>query len=418
MTGAGEQPAAVVPPRVLVVTSTFPRWRADSEPAFVFNLCRYLRGRGMDIDVLAPHAAGAARHEVMEGLNVFRYRYFFTRLQSLAYSGGILARLARNPLNYLLVPWFLLAQAVAVIRRIRSVEYDVIHAHWLIPQGLICALARGTLGERAPALVCTSHGGDLYALEYPLFRALKKWAAARSDCLCVVSNAMKIRALTLGVDSARIRVMPMGVDLRHTFRPVEGVARVRRRLIFVGRLVEKKGLDTLLEALSRLADEYPDIELLIAGDGPLRVPLERKALALGLSGKAVFLGSVASDRLPDLYSSADIAVVPSVIAASGDQEGLGLVIIEAMGCGCAVVASALDAIGDVVDAETGLFARPGDPADLAEKIRRLLEDPGYCRRLSERAREKVLSRFDWEITGEAYARLLGGAGEQEASPAC
>lgn len=393
-------------PRILVITSTFPRWNNDTEPSFVFDLCRYLHGKGLQIDVIAPHAPGAKKHELLDGINVYRYPYFISGLQTLAYSGGILANLKKNPLNYLLVPFLVSAQALALYHRLKTTRYHLIHAHWLIPQGCVCAFINLFLGRKAPALICTSHGGDLYALNNFSFTRFKQWTINRCAHFCVVSSAMKKVAMNMGVNGGKISVMPMGVDMINEFKPVPEVKRNDQRLIFVGRLVEKKGAGCLLDAMARVIKTVPGAELLIVGDGPLRSTLEQKAKQLGLDDHVQFLGSVPHHQLPDLYSSAGIAVMPSVIDSAGDQEGLGLVIIEAMGCGCAVIASSLEAIRDVIDTDTGIFVTPGDTAALTEKICLLLRNRELRQQIAARGRDKVTKQFDWQVAGERYFQLI------------
>jgi glycosyltransferase involved in cell wall biosynthesis len=360
----------------------------------------------MQVDVLAPHAAGAKRHEIIDGINVYRYSYFFSRLQNLTYKGGILANLKNNPLNYLLVPLLILAQGLALYRRLAATEYRYIHAHWIIPQAMIATIVLSITGKQSPALICTSHGGDLYALNTLILNRIKRWTIDRCAHFCVVSNAMKQKAIELGGAAEKIRVMPMGVDLVDVFRPVAAVRRSEHRIIYVGRLVEKKGVRFLIEAMSTVIRSFPDAELLIVGDGPLRAGLEAQVTEAGINAHVRFHGSVQHNHLPALYSSASIAVVPSVIAASGDQEGLGLVIIEALGCECAVVASDLEAISDVLDPHTGCLARPGDAADLAAKITLLLKDPVLRKDLAIRGRHSVAARFDSRITAASYYRLM------------
>ncbi|MEX2354219.1 MAG: glycosyltransferase, partial [Gammaproteobacteria bacterium] len=268
--------------RILVITSTFPRWKHDTDPSFVFDLCCYLQAQGLQIDVLAPHAPGTLNHEVIEGITVYRYRYFFERLQRLTYAGGILENLKKNPLNYGLVPFLLIAQALVLFRLIRKGNYRVMHAHWLIPQGMICAAVKSLFGKNAPALICTSHGGDLYALDNFFFRWIKRWTIRRCKQFCVVSHAMKRKVTEMGIDPDKVEVMPMGVDLEKVFVPVSDITRQDKRLIFVGRLVEKKGVEVLLDAMQVLIPQFPEIELLIVGDGPLRRTLEHKVRAAGM----------------------------------------------------------------------------------------------------------------------------------------
>ncbi len=128
------------PRTILVLASTFPRWKDDVEPPFVYELCRRL-SKTFSVHVLAPHASGAAVEDQMEGIRVTRYRYFFSRWENLAFHGGILANLKQNPLRYALVPFFIMAQLVVLIRLLNRCQFDCIHAHWLIPQGLIAITA-------------------------------------------------------------------------------------------------------------------------------------------------------------------------------------------------------------------------------------------------------------------------------------
>ncbi len=394
-------------PRILVTTSTFPRWINDTEPRFVYDLCRSLHQQGLEVDVLAPHFHGAKDFELMDGIRVYRYRYFFiSRFQSLAYSGGIIANLKNNPLNFILVPYFLLFQFFALYRLLGSGKYCLVHAHWVIPQALVCAMVNLLRSGNPVAIVCTSHGGDLYGLDNPVFRQMKRWTIRQCKYFCVVSNAMQRKAIELGASADKTRVMPMGVDLEHQFRPMEEVVRKDKRIIFVGRLVEKKGVSYLLKAMIDVVKHDPDVELLIVGDGPLRPALEQQAVRDGLAGHVKFHGKVMNEQLPVLYSTASIAVVPSIIATSGDQEGLGLVIVEALGCECAVIASSLEAIKDVLDESTGCLVRPGSAEEIFKKISLLLGDRELRTRLAKQGRQKVLTRFEQHITSASYGRLL------------
>ena len=127
--------------KLLILTSTFPRWNGDDEPPFVYELSRRLQKK-FKIYVLAPHAAGCLSEEILNGINIKRFRYFFSRWEKLAYQGGILSNLKNKPWRYGLVPFFLMAEYVVLIRMLRRHRFDLIHAHWIIPQGLMALLAR------------------------------------------------------------------------------------------------------------------------------------------------------------------------------------------------------------------------------------------------------------------------------------
>jgi glycosyltransferase involved in cell wall biosynthesis len=395
--------------KILVLASTYPVKAGDATPGFVHELSRRLVSLGHEVDVITPHLPGSAGTELMDGVRISRFRYGPGPLEDLVGNGGIVSRLRQRPLRLLLVPPFLLAYMLAIARAVRRRTYDVVHAHWIIPQGLLAALL---LPRRRLPFVCTAHGGDLFALKARGFRWLRRLIAARAACVTVVSHYMREVLEHEGLPGGRIEVASMGVDLETRFVPVAGVARNPQQIVFVGRLVEKKGVAVLLDAFARLRTTHPATRLTIVGDGPERDALARQVATLDLDGAVEFVGARAQHELPALYSAASIAVVPSIVDRVGDQEGLGLVTLEAIGCGCAVIASDLSAIRDVViDGETGLLAQAGDAADCAAKLRRLLDDGNLRQRLGESARTKLM-RYDWREVTARYADLLSRAAQR------
>ena len=393
--------------RILVLSSTFPRWEGDTEPGFVLELCKRLADRDFGVDVLAPHTAKASTCEKFGGINVFRYKYFFTRFQKLAYNGGINANIRKYWYARLLVPLFIFFQCLAIYRRLKEDHYDIIHAHWIIPQALCCSLLFRIVPGIALPVICTSHGGDLYSYNSGFSRYIKKRVINDLAHLCVVSNAMKEEAVQLGAAGGKVNVLSMGVDLSARFKPVKGVMRDPQKIIFVGRFVEKKGINLLIDAVSLLRKQYPEVELVLVGDGPGRRRAREQVVEHGMESSVEFHGSMHQSALPALFSSAAIAVVPSVIDNTGDREGLGLVVIEAMGCECAVVVSSLAAMQDIVtDGETGLIFQMGSAEDLRDRLQYLLQQPHERQLLAERGREFVRSRYDWDIIAGQYQVLL------------
>ena len=394
--------------KLLVLTSTLPRWKGDTEPRFVEYL-GYALARHFDVVILAPRCPGAARQETYSqdgrSIAIHRFRYFLPAFESLAYEGGILSRLRRNPLRLLLVPFFLVAELISISKLQRKHRFDAIHAHWIIPQGLVASIFVLT-HRNAPPFLVTSHGGDLFALQGAFLTRLKRWVLGKASRTTVVSRAMRDYAAEIGCDVDKILVQSMGVDLHATFTPGDS-SHDRNGLIFIGRLVEKKGVNYLVEAMAPLVKRFPDLQLTIIGDGPLRKSLAALVRQLDLDANIRFLGNLPNVELPKHLRLAKIAVMPSVVAESGDQEGLGLVAVEAMGCGCAVVASDLAAIRDtVIDRETGLMAPPADPLGLAARIATLLEDDALRQRLADNGRQYALEHFDWRHVGNRYAQLL------------
>lgn len=393
-------------PRILVLTSTFPRWADDRLPRFVFDLSRGLT-RHFDLVVLAPHSAGAAETERMDGVTVRRFRYAPERWETLAYGGGILAGLRRAPVRAILVPFFLVASVRSTVLNLRREHFDVIHAHWIVPQGLVAICARWLAGRHVPIL-CTSHGADLFALRGSLLGRLKKFVIRHSDAVTVVSNAMLRGVADIDRQSLEhVQVSPMGADLQATFTPFRQTRRQENQLLFVGRLAEKKGLHILIDALPRIVAQMPAVRLRVAGDGPKKEELLALSMARNVSQYITWLGSKPHAELVMEYRRAAFLIFPSVRVEDGDQEGLGLVPVEALGCECPVVASDLPAVRDViVDGKTGVLVPPGDPARLAMEVLALLSDPSRRAMLARQGREMVVKQFDWQMVAHRYRILI------------
>jgi glycosyltransferase involved in cell wall biosynthesis len=390
-------------PQLLVLASTYPRWNGDPEPGFVHELCRRLSER-FNVIALVPDAPQADPCGSMDGVEVIRYRYAPRRWQTLVNNGGIAQNLRRFPWKWLLVPGFMLAQYFAARRLLARRPIDVIHAHWLIPQGLIALLLRAK--ARKPYVV-TSHGGDLFGLQHRMAVRLMQRIGASSCAMTVVSTAMQAEAMRLGLHSPRLEVLPMGVDLSSRFVSNGAIPRSANELLFVGRLVPKKGLTYLLNALPRIITRYPNAILKIVGFGPEEAALRSQSAKLGLEHAVHFLGALPQAELPILYQRAAVFVAPFVRDESGDQEGLPVALMEAIGCGCPVVVGKLAGIQDLLGSASEEFCvSPSDVPGLATSIIRALDNPGRAAEMVARIRHRVLPIVDWQSVSSAYARLL------------
>lgn len=382
-------------PLVLVVTSTLPRWDDDTEPRFVLDLCEALAG-WYRIVVLAPHCRGAARHEHRHGIEIRRFRYFPDWGEVLAYDGGMLPKLRRRPWLWALVPVFLAAQVLATARLLRRESPVLVHAHWLIPQGVAVGLAQRLARRRVP-IVCTAHGSDVTALRGPWARALQRWVARTSSRIGVVSLALGDELVRRGVDPTLIRVLPMGVAIPPA---ATALARDARLIAFAGRMVQGKGVELLLAALQRLSAGGSEVRLELAGGGPELDHFRRRAVALGLDRVVQFLGPVPQRRVQDLFARAAVAAMPS------DAEGLGLVMLEAMAAGCPVVVTDLPAVRGVVrPGANGLVFPERDGPALAAALQAFLMDGAFASRLGDQGRKDVQECFSWPAVAEQHHRV-------------
>lgn len=390
-------------PRLLVLASTYPRWAGDPEPGFVHELCRRL-ATCFEVIAIVPDAPHADASGVLDGVPVLRYRYAPRNMQTLVNDGGIAANLRRSRWKWLLLPGFLIGQYLAARRVLKSGGIDVIHAHWLLPQGWV---ARRLAHQYGVPYLVTSHGGDLFGLRSKAATAIKKRVAASCAAMTVVSHAMQAEALRQELNAPRIEVLPMGVDLRDRFVPDSRIARELDRLLFVGRLVAKKGLVHLLDAMPQILAARPDVVLDIAGFGPEEEALRAKVKALHLHEHVRFLGARAQAGLPDLYRRASVFVAPFVRDPSGDQEGLPVVLMEAIGCGCPVVVGSVAGVHDLLGADADAVSVPcGNAAALAAAVIAALDDPETSRARAERIRQAAVDLIDWQHIAAGYGRIL------------
>ncbi|MEJ1296690.1 MAG: glycosyltransferase family 4 protein [Candidatus Sedimenticola sp. (ex Thyasira tokunagai)] len=390
--------------RLLLLTSTFPRWQGDHEPPFVYELARRLTDN-WEVHVLSPHTAGLPTREQLSGITVHRFRYAPAAWENLAYQGGMLARLRQNPLRYLLLPLFLLGAYINARSITKKQNIDLIHAHWLLPMGFVAALLKYTKAYKGP-VICTSHGGDLFALRGKVTTLLKRFSIRMCDQITIVSNAMIEPIIALGADKDSIQIIPMGTDLDTLFTPPE-TSPDPDKLIFAGRLVKKKGVDTLLQAFKLVLQEKAQMQLHIAGDGPERAALETQATELKISHNTHFLGGITQERLATLFKEAACAVFPFTIADDGDQEGFGLVIVEAMGCGCAVIASPTPATRDILkDDHNSLLVDQKNPEQLSSAILHLRNNEKLRQKLANAGSIEVREHFCWYAITDSYNSLL------------
>jgi glycosyltransferase involved in cell wall biosynthesis len=199
----------------------------------------------------------------------------------------------------------------------------------------------------------------------------------------------------------------MGVDLRERFVPDAGEKRATDELLFVGRLVPKKGLPHLLDAMPRVLAQRPSVRLSIAGFGPEEASLRAQASRLGIESSVNFLGAMPQASLPQLYRRASVFVAPFIRDGSGNQEGLPVVLMEAIGCGCPVVVGEVAGVHDLLgDAASEVCVDAKNATALATAILATLDDPERATEQAKRIRDAAVSRVDWDVIGGGYAGLI------------
>lgn len=386
---------------LLVLASTFPRWKNDTEPRFVYDLCQELK-KEFNIIVLTSHYSGSRTFEELHGLKIVRYRYAPAYFEKLVYNGGITTNLKNNKLKWFLLPSFFISQLFSIFKLLRKHPVSVIHAHWLIPQGFLALIAARFI-KNPPRLLCTSHGSDLFGLNDPLSIVIKKWVLKKSDLITVVSTTMKNKALELAPEiQNKLSIIPMGTDLENTFKPNTQIQRQNNLILFVGRLVDNKGLDMLINSLAEVIKQNPETVLVIIGDGPGKELFQQLAENLKISKSIQFKGRLSHSEIAKWYAKATLAVFPFQQA-----EGFGLVMIEALGCGCPVIVGDVPAVHDVIEHnKTGLIVEQKNCQLLAKNIIQLLSSPKERMLLAENGRQYVLNKFSWNKSKQGYIDII------------
>jgi phosphatidyl-myo-inositol dimannoside synthase len=301
------------------------------------------------------------------------------------------------------------AQHRAIMNAARDRGADVVHAHWAIPTGPPAVMAARKL--HVPSVI-TMHGGDVYVnpeqgYDFPTrwyVRPALRWTLRHAGALTAITEDCRQHALRAGGPAERIRLVFNGTDLRR-FSPGDNGSRGDRwfgeHMIFACRqLFPRKGIRFLLEAGAQLKPRFPDLKIVVAGDGFERPALAQLASELGIASDVTFLGWVPNADLPPYYRAAAVSVIPSL------EEGFGIPAAEAMGCEVAVVASDAGGLPEVVeDGVTGLIVPRGDSTALAQAIGSLLADPERSRKMGQAGRERALRLFDWDRSAQQFEEL-------------
>jgi glycogen synthase len=401
--------------RIICPTYWYPQHATDTQATYVHDINRHLARRGHSVTVVTPGNQSLPASESFDGVKVIRFPMELPA--DLTYG-----RVAQTRVNYLgkiarvvVMSHYLQEQYRATMAAAREHQADVIHAHWAIPTGP--AAVRVAQRLRIPSVI-TMHGGDVYVnpeqgYDFPTrwyVRPALRWTLRKADALTAITEDCRQHALRAGAPASSIRLVFNGTDLGR-FSPVEhgnGAAdpRFGAHMVFACRqLFPRKGIRFLIEAAAQLKPRFPDLKVVVAGDGFERPELVRLAAELGIAADVTFLGWVPNTELPSYYRAAALSVIPSL------EEGFGIPAAEAMGCETPVVASDAGGLPEVVeDGVTGLVVPRGNSAALAAAIGSLLADPERRLRMGQAGRERALRLFDWDRTAAQFEEIYREVG--------
>ncbi|MEO8480717.1 MAG: glycosyltransferase [Acidobacteriota bacterium] len=398
---------------VVMVATSYPRFPGDGVGSFMEPIAKGIAARGHEVHLVAPWHPAITRGREDEGVFFHFFRYApMPSLNVFGYASGLQADTRLKNAAWMVAPAALAAGWFKAMRVAQKRRATVMHAHWVIPGGVIGAMA----ARRLP-LVVSLHGSDVFVAErHALVGRVARSVFARAAWVTACSDDLHQRALTLGAVPAATETVPYGVDLRRFAPDATSRTDVRATygvgdaplIVSAGRLVSKKGFEVLIDAVVRLRESAPTTRLLIAGDGDLRDALTARATRLD---QPVLIGNQSQDAIAKLAAAADIVAVPSVHDEAGNVDGLPNFALEALATGTPVVASRVGGLPQAIEhGVTGLLVPERDVAALAGALAALLVDPGRRRVLGQAAREAVARNFSWQAVAERLEGIYDHVG--------
>ncbi len=392
--------------KVLVTATTFPRWKNDSSPRFVYELSERLASK-YNLIVLAPHHKGAAKKENIGKLEVVRFAYFKPEsLQKLCYGGGIIPNMQKSLLAKMQMPLLIISEFLASYKIIKDKHINMVHAHWILPQGFVGVFLKRFLKVK---LLVSVHGSDLFPLKNIFFKKLQYSVIKDSDIITTNSKATKNELVKRFPEfSKKIEVIPMGVDVnifknKKTPKPKKYVK--NKILLFVGRLSDQKGLQYIIDAMPDIIKYDSKIKLLIIGEGPYEKVLRERLRENKIEEYVEFLGSLPVSAVVKYYNFADIFIMPSLSTKTG-TEALGLTLLEAMASGCAVIGTNVGGIPFVIKNNyNGILIKQKNSLELSNAVAEILKNKKISAKLGKNAAEFAKKNYSWGKISKDFMKI-------------
>ena len=311
-----------------------------------------------------------------------------------------------------LLPSLRVGRAVRKIARERSISTVFFGA-----AAPLALLSQGLRRAGVARIVALTHGHEVWwAKVWPFSWAIRRIGSGVDHLTYLGSYTQSqiSRSLSKRAQNAMVKIAP-GIDTDH-FAPQESASQLRAELgltdkkviVSVGRLVHRKGQDTLVEALPEILSSVPDVHLIFVGEGPYKEYLVKRASELKVTQAITFIGRIQYAQLPRYICVGDIFAMPSRSRLAGlEVEGLGIVYLEASACGLAVIGGKSGGAPDaVLEGETGFAVDGTSPQDVASAAIKLLSDPVLAQQMGARGRKWIIDEWRWEIWSQRFAALL------------
>lgn len=407
--------------KICMLTSTYPRFSNDGSGRFIKSMAEAIARHGHEVYVVVPYYPHS--HYDSESVRVIPFRYIWpNRLAIMGYGQALYNDQKLRKKAYFLAPFFSISSLFTLLRAHYKYNFDVLHAHWVIPNGPIAMLfSRLT----SIPFIVSLHGSDIFiALKNRILGFISRICFDHSAAITACSQQLHDGALSLGALKSKLSVIPWGADpaifdpLRfppqNVLREQLGWPKDVHVILTICRLVKKKGVEYLIKSAYLLKNKIPNILVVIAGDGPERKALEQLTESLNASSYVRFIGRVDWDSVATLLHASDIFVAPSVEDETGNIDGLPTAILEAMAAGKLVVASNIGGIPLVISHErTGLLVPQRDEHALAQALAYALTNDNLRRRIGSHARQNVINYLNWDRVAMDFINIYRKAAQKQ-----
>jgi len=415
-----------------VLTHNYPRFSGDFSGTFVEALCREFAQQEQQVTIWAPFDSAYQQRSQMEkesnnhSIDLHLYRYIWPeRLHQLGYMRSMHADLALRGEGYLLGPNMVAAGLVKVLREVRQLRPDLLHAHWLLPNGFIGAVVSKLTG--VPLVISVPGSDAQIANANPLFRRCAQFAMRQASLM--TANSADLRDAVATLEPAvhkKFELIVYGTDPNALKPDATGVAALRAKLsamqeanyagaeratettacqpplivLCVGRMVYKKGFDIFIRALAEPTMRARPIIGVMIGEGDQKAEWQQLATELGVAERLRWVGNVPKTEIGRYYNSCDLLINPAV---RKPVDGLNVCVLDAMSCGKPVIGSTV--AGNplaITDGETGFLVPEGDPVAVAMALAKLADDPALAQRMGNAARKRVEDELGWPPLARQY----------------
>lgn len=384
--------------KILITTSSFPKNKKNSH--WLLTFCQKM-SKKFDIYVLTGQSENS-KFEKWGKIKIYRHNITPFGNFGLLNENGILPNIKKNHLLILLIPLYIISQIYSINKIVSKEKIDMIHSHWVLPQGLIAVIYKKIMNKKVKIL-CTIHGSDINNFNGKIGNLIKKFILKNINELSVVSYQIKEKVINLGYTKT-INVFPMGIDTKN-FNPKRKDQQIKKKydikgpfLLFVGTCIKEKGIEYLIKAIPYIKKKYPLVKLMVVGEGNLKESMISLTKKLKIKDSVIFLGQVDSNDLPTLYATADLFILPSF------SEGFGLVVIEAISCGTIPLISNIPVFKHFTD-QTKISIKLKNSKDISQKIIYFLKNKKKYQFIKTNLRKYVINNFDWDIVINNYTNL-------------